>query len=222
LLHKKSKVPVYTLKTCRSTAPLIVNPGSRWRWVVNFTCQLLYPWGKNLGTHVIGGLGGPKAGLDIFGKKYVLLLLWTAAPDGLITILTTPSWLPQQFIQHYKMTEENKPVITGVIGTISGSLRQYLSNITEKHKIKKLQKKTAISDMDTSVLSANVKVQNRFHRQNNIICSTNCKISISIYLAFIWSIWLWPVGYGTCQYRNKVTNIVHEINTLQLVTACII
>jgi len=83
------------------------------------------------------------------------------------------------------MTEENKPVITGVIGTISGSLRQYLSNITEKHKIKKLQKKTAISDMDTSVLSANVKVQNRFHRQNNIICSTNCKISISIYLAFI-------------------------------------
>jgi hypothetical protein len=143
--------------------------------VVNFTHQLVYPWGKNLGTHVIGG--GPKAGLDIFGKKYVLLLLRTATPDGLITILTTPSWLPQQFMQHYKMTEKNKPVIIGVIGTISGSLRQYLSNITEKHKIKKLQKKTAILDMDTSVLSANVKVQNRFHRQNNIICSINCKIN---------------------------------------------
>jgi hypothetical protein len=79
--------------------------------------------------------------LDIFGKKYVLLLLQTATPDGLITILTTPSWLPQQFIQHYKMTEKNKPVIIGVIGTILRSPRQYLSNITEKHKIKKLQKK---------------------------------------------------------------------------------
>ena len=35
------------------------------------------------------------------------------------------------------------PVITRVTGTISKSLRQYLSNILEKHKIKELQK-TAI------------------------------------------------------------------------------
>jgi hypothetical protein len=35
------------------------------------------------------------------------------------------------------------PVITGVTGTISESLRQYLSNIPGKHKIKELQK-TAI------------------------------------------------------------------------------
>ena len=59
-------------------------------------------------------------------------------------------------------------------GTISKSLRQYLSNVTEKHEIKKLQK-TAILDMHTSGESTNVKVQNRFHRQNNIACSTNCK-----------------------------------------------
>ena len=35
------------------------------------------------------------------------------------------------------------PVIIGVTGTISKSLRQYLSNIPGKHKIKELQK-TAI------------------------------------------------------------------------------
>jgi hypothetical protein len=64
-------------------------------------------------------------------------------------------------------------VIKGVTGTISKSLRQYLSTITEKHEIKKLQK-TAILDMHTSVESANVKVQSRFHRQNNITSSTNC------------------------------------------------
>jgi hypothetical protein len=35
------------------------------------------------------------------------------------------------------------PLIRGAIGTISKSLRQYLSNITGKHEIKELQK-TAI------------------------------------------------------------------------------
>jgi hypothetical protein len=25
-----------------------------------------------------------------------------------------------------------------------------------------------------------------------------------------------PVGYGTCQYRNKVTNVMLEVNTIQL------
>jgi uncharacterized protein YqgV (UPF0045/DUF77 family) len=33
------------------------------------------------------------------------------------------------------------PVITGATGTISESLRQYLSNISEKHEIKEIQKK---------------------------------------------------------------------------------
>jgi hypothetical protein len=33
------------------------------------------------------------------------------------------------------------PVIKGVTGTISKSLRQYLSNIPGKHKIKELKKK---------------------------------------------------------------------------------
>ena len=32
------------------------------------------------------------------------------------------------------------PVITGLTGTISKSLRQYLSNVPGKHKIKELQK----------------------------------------------------------------------------------
>jgi hypothetical protein len=36
------------------------------------------------------------------------------------------------------------PVITGATGTISKSLRQYLSNIPEKHEIKELQKNSHI------------------------------------------------------------------------------
>ena len=46
------------------------------------------------------------------------------------------------------------PVVIWVNGTISKSLRQYLSNIPG---------------------SADVKEQNIFHGRNNITCSTNCK-----------------------------------------------
>jgi hypothetical protein len=41
------------------------------------------------------------------------------------------------------------PVITGATGTISESLRQYLSDIPEEHEIKNLQN-TAV--LDTAVL----------------------------------------------------------------------
>ena len=47
------------------------------------------------------------------------------------------------------------PVIIGVTGTISKSLKKYISNIPGNHEVKELQK-TAI--LGTSV-SANVKVQ---------------------------------------------------------------
>jgi hypothetical protein len=40
----------------------------------------------------------------------------------------------------WNVKAEVKPVIIGVTGTISKSLRQYLSNIPGKHEIKELQK----------------------------------------------------------------------------------
>jgi hypothetical protein len=39
-----------------------------------------------------------------------------------------------------RKTDKEKPVITGATGTISESLRQYLSNILGKHEIKEIQK----------------------------------------------------------------------------------
>jgi len=44
----------------------------------------------------------------------------------------------------WNVKAEVLPVIIGTTGTISVSLRQYLSNIPVKHKIKEIQKKTAI------------------------------------------------------------------------------
>jgi hypothetical protein len=44
--NKKLVVPVYVMKAyrrSRGTAPLILNLGTRWRWVVNFMAQPLYP-----------------------------------------------------------------------------------------------------------------------------------------------------------------------------------
>jgi len=66
------------------------------------------------------------------------------------------------------------PVIIWVTGTISKSFRQYLSNILGKHKIKSL-KKNCTGHGTHTMESANVKVQNIFHRQNNITCSITCK-----------------------------------------------
>ena len=56
------------------------------------------------------------------------------------------------------------PVITGETGTISKSLRQYLSNIPGKHKIKELKKSSHTGHCIHTTESANVKVQNIFHR----------------------------------------------------------
>jgi dTDP-4-dehydrorhamnose reductase len=69
-------------------------------------------------------------------------------------------------------------LIIGATGTISTSLRQYLSNISGKHEIKELQKKNHIGHCADTTESANVKVQNIFHGRNNITCSTNCKYII--------------------------------------------
>jgi len=80
------------------------------------------------------------------------------------------------------------PVIKGVTGTISKSLRQYLSNIPGKHKIKELQKNSHIGHCTHITESSNVKVQNIFHGRNNIICGTNCKYRTAATL-FILETW---------------------------------
>jgi hypothetical protein len=68
------------------------------------------------------------------------------------------------------------PVIIGVTETISKSLRQYLSNILPgKHEIKEMQKNSHIGNCTHTTESANVRVQNILHRQNNITYRTNCK-----------------------------------------------
>ena len=59
-------------------------------------------------------------------------------------------------------------------GSISESLRQYLSNIPGKHKIKELQKTTILGTAHVlwKVLMLKYKI---FHGQNNVICCKNCK-----------------------------------------------
>jgi len=66
------------------------------------------------------------------------------------------------------------PVIIGATGTISKSLRQYLSSITGRHEF---NKNIHIGHSTYTTESVDVKVQNTFQGQNNIIreCSTNCK-----------------------------------------------
>jgi hypothetical protein len=72
---------VHAMKACRENgciASLILNLGSRWRWVVSFMPQPLYPYGKNSRYPLHGIWVGPRASLDIFekGKISCLNLEW--------------------------------------------------------------------------------------------------------------------------------------------------
>ena len=84
------------------------------------------------------------------------------------------------------------PVITGANGTISKSLKQYLSITPRKHEIKELQKKNShIWHCIYTVGSADVKLQNTFYGRNNITCSTNCKYRIA---AILYTLETWFVA----------------------------
>ena len=68
------------------------------------------------------------------------------------------------------------PVIIGATGTISKSLRQFLSNVPGKHEIKVLRKTAILCTAHTLTAgSATVKVPSIFNMGNNMTCSTDCK-----------------------------------------------
>ena len=67
------------------------------------------------------------------------------------------------------------PVRIGATGTSSKSLRQLLSNTPGKQEIKEIKKKSPTGHRTYTAESANVKVQNIFHGQNNNTCRTKCK-----------------------------------------------
>jgi len=75
------------------------------------------------------------------------------------------------------------PVIIGVIGTISKSLRQYLNNIPGKYEMKELQKKSHTGHCTHTMESTNVKVQNIFNVRN-ITCSKKCKYKNSCNITY--------------------------------------
>ena len=65
------------------------------------------------------------------------------------------------------------PVIIGATGTISKSLREYLSNMPGKHEIKEIRKTAVLGT--AHVLRRVLKIQNIFHGRNDVTCSTNCE-----------------------------------------------
>ena len=70
-------------------APLFLNLGTRWRWVVNLMPRLLFAWHR---TAV-----GTRAGLDVSEKRKFSWTYQTQTPDRLVhsavAIPTAPLWL---------------------------------------------------------------------------------------------------------------------------------
>jgi hypothetical protein len=78
--------------------------------------------------------------------------------------------------------------LKGTNGTISQSLRQYLTNIPGKHEIKELKQTDILGTANILWKVLNVNVQNTFRVQNNITCSTNSKYrtSATLYILETW------------------------------------
>jgi len=74
-LNSEAKGKVVSVQTKKifnrsgGTAPLILNLGMRWRWMVSLTLQLLYLQRQNSGSYWIGGWMGPRGGLYILEQR---------------------------------------------------------------------------------------------------------------------------------------------------------
>ena len=77
-------------------------------------------------------------------------------------------------------------VIIGATGTISGSLRQYLSNIPREHEIKEPQK-TDILGTARASQSANVKVQNTVQHEITLhVAEIVYRVAATLYTVETW------------------------------------
>jgi hypothetical protein len=104
-----------------------------WQWMhrsifffylgTSFTPRLLYPRVKIPGTHWIGGLGDPRAGLDDAKIKFLTLLGLELRPLGQVAILTalSPFLLNVSYLKLHLLTWSRhiwttKPVYRAVEG----------------------------------------------------------------------------------------------------------
>ena len=67
--------------------------GTRWRWVVKATPWLALPSKKRPGTHITGGLVGPMAAMDRYGKSRPTLIRSLCLPARRVSILQCYIWI---------------------------------------------------------------------------------------------------------------------------------
>jgi hypothetical protein len=103
--------------------PLILNLGSRWRWVVKFTPLPLYLLGKNPSTQWIGGWMGRRAFLDILENRNISCTFRDSnlGSLSLLTITTRLFQLPE--VNNTHKTGSRTPVKSTVMNGYSSANR---------------------------------------------------------------------------------------------------
>jgi hypothetical protein len=81
----------YTRRWSRYMTPLILNLGTGWKWVVNFTPWPLHPGEGTTDTHWIRGWVDPRAKMDILEKKFCLC--WKLNPISHSPLTWSLYWL---------------------------------------------------------------------------------------------------------------------------------
>ena len=145
------------------TAPLILNLGTRWRWVVSFTSCPLYPRGKAHGTR---SLGGRMAELVVmFWRKWNCI-----SPAG---ILTTFSRLPSPLVLSGTIFEDlgdaaqNNPW-TGFQGSATKKMRTVLFCVVTQRVVVILYRSSWLFKMGP-IGCPETSVRNYYYSLSNIL-----------------------------------------------------
>lgn len=77
-VHKRNTKKVY--KGNGGKAPHILNPSTKWSWLVSFMHRLSYP--RTSGTRT-GGRAGPRTGLEVVKNREILIAacIWSQQPS---------------------------------------------------------------------------------------------------------------------------------------------
>jgi hypothetical protein len=99
VLNYLSTMPWRHMGEWRYSCTILLDLGTRWRWVISFTPQPLYPWGKRSWYPLDRRLGGPESlsGCCREEKNLFLVGIWTLAVSPVTQCYTswafpTPGW----------------------------------------------------------------------------------------------------------------------------------
>ena len=131
LVWKVEVVPVRKMKAYGGhgrTAPLILKPVAKWKWVVSFTLLSLYLQ-ERTPVMLVGGWVGPRAGLDVLRKRKPKVPAGIRTPGFPNPILVIIPTSPRHPLDKHRKSNTDIYCISLVLGTTQPQTEMSTKNI---------------------------------------------------------------------------------------------